>query len=60
MARMRATVPLDTLGNPMPPPVPSGFISRLPPDDFRAYWGRFACEHPAPLPWGPRPAGRGD
>jgi len=55
---MGRTIPLDTLGNPMPPPVPAGFISRMPPKDFGNYWLRFASETPPPLPWGPRPAGR--
>lgn len=50
-------IPRDTLGNPMPPPVPGGFTSRMTPGEFETYWHRFAREDPPPLPWGARPAG---
>ena len=28
----------DTLGNPMPPPVPAGFVSRLQISEWGKYW----------------------
>ena len=31
-------IPRDTLGNPMPPPVPAGFVSRLQPAEWGEYW----------------------
>ena len=33
-------IPLDTLGNPLPPPVPSGTVARIPPSEWHEYWMR--------------------
>ena len=33
-------IPRDTLGNPMPAPVPAGFVSRLQPTEWGDYWMR--------------------
>ena len=42
--------PLDTLGNPMPPPAPSIFVCRLPASEWGEYWAR-SPDGTAPMPY---------
>lgn len=52
-----SSVPLDTLGHPLPSPCPSGAVDRSLPSSWRDYWRQSPdgtlVSHPKP-PFGPR------
>lgn len=41
MKRKKYEIPLDTLGHPLPPPVPSDTICRIPKSRWAGWWHRF-------------------
>ena len=42
-------IPRDTLGHPMPPPMPAGFVSLMPASEWVEYW-RLSPNGGAPVP----------
>ena len=41
MSRKRFKIPLDTLGNPLPPPVASNSICKIPSRDWGRWWEKY-------------------